>query len=284
MDPDLIAGSVGGCLAKLFDYPADTVKVLLQSQQSQRMTAWSCLQATVRERGVASLYQGITSPLIGAVAENAVLFWAYAGFQRLLTSPDKHELTTWQRSCAGAGAGFAVSFVLTPVELVKCRMQVQNAPNVIAQYEGPWDVLTKTWRREGIRGLFRGHASTMLREIPGNFCFFGVYELVCQLLLPEGGTREKDLDVVSTLTAGSLSGIAYWTAFFPADTVKTVMQTRQLAGADVSFTRCFAEMYRAQGIRGLYRGYGITIARAAPATAIIFVGYEYTLKLLTGRV
>ena len=63
------------------------------------------------------------------MAENAVLFAAYGQFQRLLAGQEKRELSLLDLSLAGAGAGGVVSFVLTPVELIKCRLQVQNSIN-----------------------------------------------------------------------------------------------------------------------------------------------------------
>lgn len=46
------------------------------------------------------------------------------------------------------------------------------------------------------------------------------------------------------------------------------------------FMETFWAIYRQNGIRGLYRGWGITVARAAPAHALIFATYEGTMKIL----
>jgi solute carrier family 25 carnitine/acylcarnitine transporter 20/29 len=50
--------------------------------------------------------------------------------------------------------------------------------------------MTRTLKNEGIAGLYRGQTSMLLREIPGNFCWFGVYESVCKYNIPVGGTKE----------------------------------------------------------------------------------------------
>lgn len=44
----------------------------------------------------------------------------------------------------------------------------------------PFQLTKQILRTEGVPGLFRGLTSTMMREMPGYFCFFGSYE----------GTRE----------------------------------------------------------------------------------------------
>lgn len=71
----------------------------------------------------------------------------------------------------------------------------------------------------------------------------------------------------------------YRTAFYPADTVKSMVQTNP-DHMGKGFLETFFHVFRHEGIFGLYRGWGITAARAAPAHALIFAVYEYTMKLL----
>lgn len=315
---------------KLLDYPLDTVKVLLQTEGGSTGStttssnsggggatpryrgAWHCLTHTVETQGgVASLYRGLSAPLLGSMAENAVLFWAYGNCKQVAVAlasggdlplmaakyDEDHlqddDLTLWQLSLAGAGAGLVAATVLTPVELVKCRMQVQNnlqggssggtgGGGRFVRYAGPMDVLTRTIREEGIvRGLYRGHSSTLLREIPGNFVWYGTYEAVCRSMLPVGGSK-KDLSMATHLLGGAAAGVGYWTAFYPADTVKSMIQTHP-DHAGKGFVEMFQTILRTDGVRGLYRGWGITAARAAPAHAAIFAVYEKTMQLLGGQ-
>ena len=85
--------------------------------------------------------------------------------------------------------------------------------------------------------------------------------------------------LISKHTYTALAGVGYWTAFYPADTVKSMIQTNP-DHMGKGFGETFWAVYRTQGMTGLYRGWGITAARAAPAHAAIFAVYEYTLKLL----
>ena len=100
-------------------------------------------------------------------------------------------LTIWDQTLAGAGAGVAVSFVATPTELLKCRLQAQGSfataearlvaagidPSTVKLYRGPMDVARHVVKREGGPiALYRGMGITLLREIPGNMAMFGCYE------------------------------------------------------------------------------------------------------------
>jgi hypothetical protein len=61
---------------------------------------------------------------------------------------------------AGAGAGFALSFILGPTELLKCRLQTAGQHRA-----GPVACLKQLIAEEGPRGLTRGLGATMAREV-----------------------------------------------------------------------------------------------------------------------
>jgi hypothetical protein len=213
------------------------------------------------------------------MAENAVLFLSYGEFKRLLGETKEKELTLMQLSLAGAAAGGITSFVLNPFEVIKCQMQVMNSEaNTGRKYNGFIDCVIQTVKNEGIaKGLYRGQTSLMLREIPGNFCWYGVYEGVCYSQIPEGGTK-RDLGPSTHLIGGAAAGVAYWTAFYPADTVGSQLRANP-AYASKGFMEIFLDIYKREGVAGLYRGWGITAMRAAPAHALIFAMYEQTIAL-----
>ena len=67
----------------------------------------------------------------------------------------------------GSFAGFVNSIVLSPIELVKCRLQLQTQSRTNAYYKGSIDCLVKIVSEEGIsNGFFKGLVPTIVREIP----------------------------------------------------------------------------------------------------------------------
>jgi hypothetical protein len=132
---------------------------------------------------------------------------------------------------SGAGAGFVVSFVITPIELVKCRLQVQaGIPRADGRrpYSGPIDCLRRSVRREGYSVLYRGHFATLLREVPGTGSWFTTYELCIRSMMRPGQSR-KEVHPSTIIAAGALGGMASWFIMYPADTIKSAMQTAQPA-------------------------------------------------------
>jgi hypothetical protein len=213
---DILAGTIGGFAGKLIEYPLDTIKVRLQASVSglgQKFVGpWECFQRTVRNEGVAGLYKGLSFPLFGTVLETATLFWSNGALRRALVERGHLEpgadLPIPLVFLSGAGSGFFVSFVLTPLELVKCRLQVQaDGPRADGRrlYQGPVDCLRRSIKHEGISVLYRGHAATLLREIPGTGCWFTAYELCVRSMMQPGQTR-KDLHPGVIITAGAMGG------------------------------------------------------------------------------
>ncbi|KAH8097027.1 mitochondrial carrier [Cristinia sonorae] len=312
---DVTFGSVAGMVAKVFEHPFDLTKVRLQSQVLDATARFSgpidCLRQTWLKEGFRGLYRGLPAPIVGAMTENAALFLSYNELQNALRwvtgQPLPQELSLGQLGIAAAGAGAITSFFLTPIELVKCKMQVQMLMTPALALEtagattagsippaapspklpGPISVLTSVVRTTGLRGLWLGHTGTLIRETGGGAAWFGSKEAVACLLLARrnatqepGSTSKPELMVWESAVSGACAGVSYNLALFPADTVKSAMQTeaelrpRKAGEPAPTFGGTFRAMYKAQGLRGLYAGCGITVARAVPSSALIFIIYD----------
>jgi solute carrier family 25 carnitine/acylcarnitine transporter 20/29 len=184
----------------------------------------------------------------------------------------------------GAFSGIAAGTVLCPWELLKCRVQDSQylkGQGLPAPYNGIVDCAIKTIRNEGAFSIFNGWTATLLREIPGNAAWFGCYELSLRMFfIPENGTRD-DCAWYAFPMSGGLGGIGLWSIAYPADTVKTRIQTDPYY-VKLGLRKGFAHLYKQGGIQALYRGFGVTLLRAFPANATIFAIYELSSKLLKG--
>ncbi|KAF9436820.1 hypothetical protein BGZ76_002857 [Entomortierella beljakovae] len=313
---DLLFGSIAGVAGKFVEFPFDTVKVRLQTQPLDHPIfkgPFDCFRQTVRNEGFLGLYNGLSSPIVGAMLENAVLFVGYRRAQDMLREfvavPEANigaepiPLSIPMLCLSGGISGVFASMVLTPVELVKCKLQVQQIGHLYTKKEmgaavpkalhsGPLSVIRQIYTQNGIRGFYLGHFPTFLRETGGGAAWFGSYEAICRLLISHEQAKvldgkkftQADLSAPQLMLAGAISGMAYNFILFPADCIKSHMQTRDIlrsngrAANGVSFAKqgflsTGREIFRSEGIRGLYRGCGITVARSAPSSAIIFLTY-----------
>eukprot|EP01063_Lacrimia_lanifica_P034256 TRINITY_DN6292_c0_g1_i1.p1 TRINITY_DN6292_c0_g1~~TRINITY_DN6292_c0_g1_i1.p1 ORF type:complete len:290 (+),score=96.07 TRINITY_DN6292_c0_g1_i1:67-936(+) len=272
---DIAAGTASGICSKLIEYPFDTVKTRLQTDSSGRYSgAMDCLKSTYQTEGLKGIYRGVGSPIAGAMAENATLFWAYGLAQRNVKRwygmDEKAELSIPQLALCGSASGLAVSHVLSPVERIKCLMQLQEIGLTQTKYSNFVQCAAGTIKDGGVGNLFKGHSSMLLREIPGNAAWYGFYEVCCKMFCVKQDLKKSELPAYQIALSGALGGCAYWSAFFPADVVGSRMRG---AGA-TSFSATFKDILATQGWKGLYAGWGVTMVRAFPANACIFTVYE----------
>jgi mitochondrial ornithine carrier protein len=189
-----------------------------------------------------------------------------------------------QMLVAAAPALAAPSATAGAVPPAAASLALRNLP-------GPWTILRDAIRVDGVRGLWLGQTGTLIRETGGSAAWFGTKELVCKLLLRRGSgdAPARPLHPWESALSGACAGAAYNLAFFPADTVKSTMQTEaelrpaspgpagSRAGngqSQRSFVSVARELYRVGGLRGLYAGCGITVARSVPSSALIFLIYD----------
>ena len=189
--------------------------------------------------------------------------------------------------CAGAASGAVTSLVLTPIELVKCQMQVPVpaarsdalAPTRPPRRPRPTMIVASIYRRHGWLGFWHGQLGTLIRETGGSAAWFGSYEAILRLFqdVDPAPSTPSTSTIHHQLLAGAMAGMSYNFICFPADTVKSRMQTQALTLARHSrpnFGSVTLTLWREQGLVAFYRGCGITLLRAAPSSALIFTIYE----------
>ena len=285
-----VFGSIAGVLGKIIEYPFDTVKVRLQSQPlglPLRFTGpLDCFRQSITRDGFLSLYRGISAPLFGAAIETSSLFFSYRVAQEAAKITIYHrvreddKLPLESLVLCGAASGAFTSLFLTPIELVKCQMQIPISASS-ARTAGPLSIITSVVRHHGLFGFWHGQLGTFIRETGGSAAWFGSYEAVGALFKKYNAMdddEEPKLHFYQRLLAGAAAGMNYNFVCFPADTIKSRMQTAEVVpglkdGREKFWASCRA-LWKQQGLRGMYRGCGITVARAAPSSAVIFAVEE----------
>lgn len=274
-------------MGKYIEYPFDTVKVRLQSQPDGVPLRYTgpldCFRQSIHKDGFRSLYRGISAPLTGAAIENSSLFFSYRVAKDVLQTTiysSSEPLPFSGLLMSGAISGAFTSILLTPIELVKCKMQV---PSASGTKTGPLSIIATVFRHGGIFGLWRGQMGTLIRETGGSAAWFGSYEGVSALFRSYSSNPPSSTNTAATplplyqqMLAGAAAGVSYNFIFYPADTIKSRMQTEDIALSSErrSFMGVGKSLWKQQGLKGLYRGCGITVARSAPSSAFIFAIYE----------
>lgn len=257
-------------------------QVRVQSGWQGCTNSIQALKLTLQLRGFRGLYTGLPAPLVGATAEAGILFLTQAKVKAAVES-------RWGVSglpatmLGGAVSGAIVSCILTPAELLKCQAQAHAA----AAELGPIGVARQILATQGVKGLYTGHAATVAREIPGTAAWFGAYSIALDAIAALTGENVARPGALSVIASGAVGGCAYWTLFYPVDTVKSLMQTSEQAAAmgALGTARAIVRGAAATGgatavVKRLYGGLGPTLLKAAPGNAAIFGVYELCARLL----
>lgn len=172
---DLLAGTAGGMAQVLVGQPFDTTKVRLQTSTTPT-TAVEVVKKLVKNEGLRGFYKGTLTPLVGVGACVSCQFGVNEAMKRFFrgSSADPHKtLTLPQYYICGFVGGVANSFLASPIEHVRIRLQTQTASGTVAEFKGPLDCINKL-RANG--ALMRGLSPTILREAQGCATYFLTYE------------------------------------------------------------------------------------------------------------
>lgn len=221
-------------------------------------------------------------------AQNALLFAGYGaglGWCARQESGKPSSPSLWHVFGGGCVGGFVQSFIMSPVELVKVRLQLAETAAVGAAGGeiGAYALATGVIRSFGLRGLLsRGLGATMGRDVLPHGVWFATYDGCKQGFSKREGVCASDngaLSVGSQLASGGIAATTAWLVGYPFDVIKTRVQGSRLGGNGVvgvssGVLATARNMARVDGMGVFYRGIGLKLARAVPMSMIGFFTYE----------
>lgn len=288
---EVIIGSVAGAAGKIVEFPFDTIKVRLQYSQSFQQplynSAFHAITKTYKDEGlIRGFYKGMKAPLFGAAMEASCLFFSYNLAQNAIKTVQgkslEDDLRISEKLICGAISGICTSFILTPIELLKCKLQVENLKNIKNKnnHNSIMKIAKKLYNKDGIKSFFKGQMATLVRECGGSMAWFGNYEIVMHYYASKSDDPKNYKHKVHELMlAGASAGIGYNCTLFPVDTVKSIMQANDKSG--LTFMNVSRQIFKRNGIRGFYSGMGVTMIKTIPTSALMFLVYE-KLKEVVG--
>lgn len=170
MTTSIVASSIANIAGLVAGHPLDTIRVRLQ-MEPRKITARQCAYESILNEGTFSLYKGVSQPVIGAVPSSCLVFCATDYSKAALVERWPEMSVSRQSLLAGAFAGLASLSVIVPVELLKCRAQVQREGEI--KYRA---MVRDLYRAQGVAGLYRGFWAMAWRDIPGWAAYFACYE------------------------------------------------------------------------------------------------------------
>lgn len=283
---DVLSGTIGGIAQVIVGQPLDILKVRLQTSPPGTYTGMlDCATRIVRNEGPLAFYKGTLTPLLGVGACVSIQFGVVEALKRQfstsnLRSNRSADLSYGQFYLAGGIAGLANSVVAGPVEHIRIRLQTQPSPPL---YRGPIDVVRSITTTAGPLSIFRGQLPTFAREFHGMGMYFLTYEALVSHKLSSSHISRDQLPATYAMFSGAMAGYALWLTAYPADIIKSKLQTdaldptkRRYAGA----LDCIRQTFKHDGVRGFFRGLLPTLVRSPFANAATFVAFEWASRNL----
>jgi len=160
-----------------------------------------------------------------------------------------------------------------------------HAPSpALPRLQGPFEIVGATLRTHGLRGLWLGQLGTLFRETGGGSAWFLAYEMASRYFLTrlqaqrnDPTLTKSDLATWQLMLSGAAAGISYNVILFPADSIKSAIQTQaelDPTAKRLSFVGMGKKIWRTRGLKGMYAGCGLTCLRSGPSSAMIFALYE----------
>ncbi|CDW57754.1 Mito carr domain containing protein [Trichuris trichiura] len=191
--------NISGNITLLLTNPIWVAKTRLCLQYESQPASYGgfidVLRKTFLTEGIRGLYKGFLPGIIGT-SHGALQFMAYEELKATFGASEPVGIFSIKLLNL---SGFYFSFFLQrvvehlcfaalskvfavcstyPYQVVRARLQDQHA-----NYAGIFDVVKKTWRREGMLGFYKGLLPSILRVTPATCVTFVVYEKVSHFLI-----------------------------------------------------------------------------------------------------
>ncbi|TYZ58172.1 hypothetical protein PybrP1_005724 [[Pythium] brassicae (nom. inval.)] len=285
---NFVSGTVAGACEAVVGYPLETVKARMQTEKAQAFSGpLDCMRKSVREGGVASLYRGASPQIFRSAVSASVLFGLMGQYRHFYNTYVFDNKPQFGLVAAGMSTGLTESFLYTPFEIIKIRMQTQHTHS--RTRVSNWQCVKEVYSQGGVRGMYRGVVPYAQREMLGNTAYFMAYEFAKEYLLERFVHRAPPMTpekahvrtYQAIALAGGYAGFMYWVVVFPVDTVKSVMQADSLTHPRYrGVWDCAQKLYQEGGPARFVRGISPSLLRAFPANAVTFVAFETCMSFL----
>ena len=131
-------------------------------------------------------------------------------------------------------------------------------------------------REQGLKGLYRGLLSTLVRDGPGFAVQVGTYEYLVRLK----GINGNEERLLYSCLFGAICGCFGWTSIYPIDTIKTEFQAKEHYKSYLDVVKFLAQSEKGL-IGSLFNGYKACMLRSMAQSSTIFFtleAYRYLLR------
>uniref|UniRef100_A0A8C7LCS6 ADP/ATP translocase n=1 Tax=Oncorhynchus kisutch TaxID=8019 RepID=A0A8C7LCS6_ONCKI len=227
---DFLAGGISAAISKTAVAPIERVKLLLQVQHASKQISKEmqykgiidCVTRIPKEQGFLAFWRGNLANVIRYFPTQALNFAFKDKYKSVFLDGVDKRKQFWRYfagNLASGGAAGATSLCFVyPLDFARTRLGADVGKAGAREYNGLADCLAKTFRSDGMRGLYQGFAVSVQGIIIYRASYFGIYD-TAKGMLPDSKNTSI---LVSWAIAQSVTAVAGLTSY-PFDTVRRRM-------------------------------------------------------------
>lgn len=255
----LLCGGVSGIIGRTVTAPVSRLGILAQVEIGPKTSAKEMTRRIWAREGLRGFWRGNLATVLKigpSVAISLTLFdFLRSRFEREHTFGRFHS-SGLNHFAAGSIAGMASLTATYPLDILRTNMSLEREAASIRA----------TLQQIGARNLFRGLGLGLVEVIPQSGLRFFLMGVLRDLFHERIAS-----DQVSIILSAAVGGVVSQTVTSPLALIRRVQQT-----TNMSAWHCTKRVYKANGVRGLFRGLPLNIAQVVPGVSIGFWTYEWT--------
>ncbi|XP_044356092.1 mitochondrial carrier protein MTM1 isoform X1 [Triticum aestivum] len=253
-----------------------------------------------RQEGIFRLWRGTAASLALAVPTVGIYLPSYDLLRNWIEEYSDHsypKLRPYAPLIAGSIARSLACITCSPIELARTRMQAFKQSSGGAKPPGMWKTMLgvlssrqsishpeNLQTTRGYHLLWTGMGAQLARDVPFSAICWMVLEPTRRHLLGLLAGEQSNAAVImgANFSAGFIAGVISSGATCPLDVAKTRRQIEKDPARVLSMNtrRILLEVWRNEGINGLFRGAGPRMARAGPSVGIVVSSYEVVKHIM----
>ena len=187
----------------------------------------------------------------------------------------------------GGISGSIAKTVSAPIERVKLLLQTQESNFQLTQnkYKGIGDCFIRIYKEEGALAYWKGNWANIIRYFPTTAFNFAFKDFFLRTFQKYDPNTQPKLFLLGNVLAGGSAGACCMLIVYPLDFARTRL------GVDIgkhgerqfnSLRHCFVDIFKKNGIRGLYQGLGLSMFSIFTYRGMYFGGFDTGKKLVHG--
>ncbi|RMZ85097.1 hypothetical protein DV738_g76, partial [Chaetothyriales sp. CBS 135597] len=190
------AGAGAGAIATTATYPMDLLRTRFAAQGTDKIYNGlvAACRDIVRDEGLRGFFRGLSAAVGSIVPYMGLFFSSYEVLHKAIGG------ATMPFGSGDAAAGVVASIVAKsatfPLDLIRKRLQIQGPTRHryihtnVPEYKGVFRGLFAIWRKEGVRGWYRGLTVSLVKAAPASAVTMYVYERTLHALMSADKTDE----------------------------------------------------------------------------------------------